>query len=95
MTVDAADPELRRLAERLVWWKAPEVALADTRHFLAHAMTWASWEEMAYVRSVYGDDALRTVLADPPPGVFDRRSWAYWHARFGIELPPALPRRRL
>jgi hypothetical protein len=50
---------------------------------------------MELIRSTYGDDALRAVLADPPPGVFDRRSWTYWHVRFGIEPIPSLPARRL
>ncbi len=50
---------------------------------------------MELVHSIWGVDALRAVLADAPPGVFDRRSWSYWHARFGIAPVPPLPRRRL
>lgn len=57
--------------------------------------TYGSWEDMDLVRSVYGVDALRAVLSDAPPGVFDRRSWSYWRARFGIAPVPPLPRRRL
>ena len=91
----ADDARMHQLAEKLFWWKGPDEALADQRRFLAQAMTLGNWEEMAFVRSVYGDDALRAVLADAPPGVFDRRSWSYWHARFGITPVPQLPRRRL
>lgn len=83
------------MASRLVWWKGPDEALADERRFLAQAMTLGTWDDMQIVRSVYGADALRRVLADAPPGVFDRRSWAYWHAVFGIAPLPPLPRRRL
>lgn len=85
---------MRDLAAKLIWWKGPDEALADQRRFLAQAMTFANWEEMASVRSVYGDDALRAVLADAPPGVFDQRSWNYWHLVLGLATVPPLPRRR-
>lgn len=89
------DARLLDVAARLFWWKAPEEALADERRFLAQAMTFGSWDDMQVVSSTYGEDALRAVLADAPPGVFDRRSWAYWHARLGLTPTPPLPRRRL
>lgn len=95
MTATPPDPLLLDLATRLIWWKGPDEALADERRFLAQAMTFGTWDDMQLVRSVYGVDALRAVLGDAPPGVFDRRSWAYWHAVFGIAPAPALPRRRL
>jgi hypothetical protein len=90
-----ADSHLRDLARRLVWWQDADATLADERRFLAQAMTWANWEEMEFVRSVFGDAALRSVLENAPPGVFDGRSWNYWHARFGMLPPPPLPRRRI
>lgn len=95
MPEDTRDSRMRDLAAKLFWWKGPDEALADRRRFLAQAMTYGSWEDMALVRSVWGADALRAVLADAPPGVFDRRSWSYWHAIFGIAPVPELPRRRL
>lgn len=91
----ARDVRLNELAAKLIWWKGPDEALADERRFLAQAMTFGNWEEMAFVRSVYGDDALRAVLTDAPPGVFDPRSWNYWHLIFGQATVPPLPRRRL
>jgi hypothetical protein len=91
----ADDRRMHELAAKLIWWKGPDEALADERRFLAQAMTFGNWEEMAFVRSVYGDDALRAVLADAPPGVFDPRSWNYWHLVFGQSPVPILPRRRL
>lgn len=95
MTTPAPDPRLRDLAARLFWWKGPDEALADQRRFLAQAMTIGDWEDMELVRAVYGEDALTAVLADPPPGVFDGRSWTYWHVVFGHTIIPPLPRRRL
>jgi hypothetical protein len=89
------DSRVRDLAAKLFWWKDPDEALADERRFLAQAMTYGNWEDMQLVRSIWGVDALRAVLRNAPPGVFDRRSWSYWHARFGIAPVPSLPRRRL
>ncbi len=95
VTASAPDTRLMGVAARLFWWKSPEEALADERRFLAQAMTFGSWDDTQVVLSTFGEDALCAVLADAPPGVFDRRSWAYWHARFGIQPVPPLPRRRL
>lgn len=89
------DDSLRHLARRLVWWKEPEAALADERRFLAQAMTDANLTEMTHLRQMVGDDALKDVLAHPPPGVFDQRSWTYWHVKFQLEPVPPLPVRRL
>lgn len=86
---------LRDLARRLVWWQEPDAALADRRRFLAQAMTDADLDEMWFIREVCGDDALRAVLADPPLGVFDRRSWAYWHVKLGDGGVPPMPVRRI
>lgn len=89
------DPRLLEVAARLIWWKAPDAALADHGRFLAQAMTLGNWQDMELVDSIFGTDALKAVLADAPPGVFDPRSWAYWHARLGLTPVPPLPRRRL
>lgn len=94
-TATRDDPRLLELARRLVWWQGPQAALADERRFLAQAMTDGSWEEMQIVREIYGDDALRAVLLEAPPGVFDARSWSYWHLVLGDGRTPPLPRRQL
>jgi len=95
VTTTGRTPELVEIARRLIWWKDPEAALADERRFLAQAMTLANWQELSYIRALYGDEALRSVLESAPPGVFDRRSWNYWHAKFGIRPVPPRPTRRL
>lgn len=84
---------IREIARRLIWWQTPDRVLAQPRRFLAQVMALGTWDDIVAVRQVYGDDALRAVLADPPPGVFDPRSWHYWHAVFGIDPVPPLPRR--
>lgn len=95
MTASHQDPRLHDLAARLFWWKDPDEALADQRRFLAQAMTYGDWDAVQLILGAFGEVALRAVLADAPAGVFDRRSWSYWHARLGVEPVPPLPRRRL
>lgn len=87
--------DLERVAKRLFWWKTPAEALEDPIRFLAQAMTYGTIEDLAVVRQHFPENAFREVLAHPPAGVFDPRSWSYWHVRFGLEVPPALPKRRL
>jgi hypothetical protein len=87
--------DLERAASRLFWWKTPAEALADPVRFLAQVMTYGTVEDLILVESYFPESAFREVLANPPAGVFDRRSWAYWHLRFGLEPTPDLPKRHL
>lgn len=86
--------DLEQVASRLFWWKLPAEALADSNRFLAQVMTYGTIEDLAVVRRHFPESAFREVLANPPAGVFDPRSWAYWHVRFGLEAPE-LPTRNL
>lgn len=91
----ALPPDLERLARRMFWWKTPAEALAWPRRFLAQVMTLGTWDDLRVARRYWTEADFRAVLRDPPPGVFDARSWSYWHCVFGIEPVPPLPRRRL
>ena len=90
-----AREELLRVARRMVWFKPPEEVLADAALFLSYAMTYGTVDDLRVVRAHYTDDELRRALRSGVPGVFDARSWAYWHARLGVEPAPDLPVRRL
>jgi hypothetical protein len=87
--------DLEQVAKRLFWWKSPAEALADQRRFLAQVMTYGTVEDLSATLRHFPKSALREVLDDPPPGVFDIRSWNYWHVVFGITLTPELPKRQL
>lgn len=87
--------DLERVAERLFWWKSPAEALADPHRFLAQVMVYGTIEDLSVARRHFSEDSFRAVLADPPPGVFDPRSWSYWHVMFKLGPAPELPRRRL
>jgi len=86
--------ELEQICRALFWWQDPSVSLANPRRFLAQVMTLGTWGEVQFVKEKFGWQAFKDALLNAPPGVFDARSWAYWHAFFG--LPEAeLPRRSL
>jgi hypothetical protein len=86
---------LRRLAAKVFWWKTPEEALRNPARFVAQVMTHGDWSEVQATRRYFGESAFLSVLRDPPPGILDRRSWAYWHTVLGKLPAPELPRRRL
>ena len=94
LNADAA-AELLRVARRMVWFKPPEEALADSALFLSHVMTYGTVDDLRVVRAHYTDDQLRQALGSGLPGVFDARSWAYWHAVLDVEPVPDPPVRRL
>ncbi len=89
-------PELRAVARRVVWFKEPDAALADPVHFLAHVMTYGTPEDLAALHGIVPREAFLEALEHAPPGVFDPRSWAYWHLVLAERSPPPpLPTRRL
>jgi hypothetical protein len=82
---------LEDVARRLAWWLQPGDALADPRRLVAQVMVYGNAEDVLAARSHFGEPAFRAVLADPPPGLFDPRSWAYWHNVLGLGQPAAPP----
>ena len=72
-------PDILRIAARVVWWKAPETVVASEGDFLCRVMALGTWDDVALVEQVYGRDRLRAALAHAAAGVFDPRSWHYWH----------------
>ncbi|MGI8436927.1 MAG: hypothetical protein ACR2NX_08485 [Chthoniobacterales bacterium] len=94
--LDSSDREaLARLAQRLVWWKNPAEALADPDRFLAQLMTFGTWNDLQEATRFWPEDQFRSALRRAPAGVFDRRSWAYWHHRLDLLPVPPLPTRKL
>ena len=94
---DASDPERQALlavARRVVWFKAPQETLRDEVQFLSHVMIYGSAEDTATVRRAYGDEAFRDTLRNAWPGIFDPRSWSYWHTVLGMLPVPPMPVRQ-
>ena len=89
-----ADPDLQEVARRCVWWANADEALADPRNFLCHVMVYGLWADATVIRRRFSSHDLRDALAHAPSGLFDLRSWHYWH--HVLEQPvPALPSRQI
>ena len=86
--------QLEGIAARLMWWLEPAAALARPARFIMQVMVLGTWREVQVVSQAFGWEAFRRALEQAEPGVFDGRSWAYWHAFFG-QPEPELPRRHL
>lgn len=85
--------DLQIVAKRVVWFKTPEDALLETKLFLAHVMTYGTLSDITTTLRYFLESALEAVLDDPPPGIFDLRSWTYWNVRYRREPVPDLPKR--
>jgi hypothetical protein len=80
---------------RVVWWDTPEQVLSRLDDFLARVMTLGSFADANTVERIYGIEVLRAALRSASPGIFDIRSWHYWHHRLGLGDAGPLPTRRL
>lgn len=83
------------LAKKYVWWKAPERALAEPADLLAQIMTLGTVEDVRWMLMCASRDDLRAVLRAPPIGMFNGRSWTYWHRWLDQTPIPPLPTRTL
>lgn len=86
--------EIKKIARRIVWFEPPSAALADPVRFLAYAFARGTHEDMTVIRRYVCDDDLIEALDRAPPGIIDKRSWAYWNLIVGRYPPPPPPRRR-
>ena len=84
---------LEEVAQRVIWWKTPEDALKTPNHLIAHAMAHGLLEDILILQNKFGLAAFQAVLKNPPAGIFDKKSWVFWHIRFNYPLTP-LPTRR-
>jgi hypothetical protein len=86
---------LEPVVRRVIWFESPEEALADPVRFMAYAMAHATHEDMQVIRTYVGDADFLEALDKAPPGIIDRRSWAYWNSKMSRYPTPPLPTRQL
>ena len=87
--------ETAAIARRVVWFEPPAEALADPVRFMAYALAAATHEDLRILRRFVSEADMLEVLDRAPPGIIDRRSWAYWNSRLGRYPPPPMPARKL
>lgn len=75
-TLDAK--EIADVARRVVWFLPPGKALANTRLFLVHVMTYGTLEDVLVTQKHFTKDEFRDAIKHGPVGVLDARSLAYW-----------------
>lgn len=86
--------EIVNVASRVVWFKPAAEALEDSVFFLAHVMTYGTIEDVCTARNYFTQADFLRALEQAPPGVFDKRSWAYWNTVFGRLPVPPMPKRK-
>jgi hypothetical protein len=92
---ECADEALQHIAQRLLWWQPPAVSLKQPKRFIAQVMALGTWKDVRTAWRVFGEEAFQEALRQAPPGVFDPRSWTYWHHVFRWLPVPPLPKREL
>ena len=88
---------LKPLANKYVWWKAPDEAISMPERVIAQVMNIGDYTDIQLLANQVGDGVLREILSHAEAGQFNERSWAYWHYRLGLaslDDVPALPMRR-
>lgn len=89
---------LKRWATKYIWWKTAGEALRMPERIIAQVMNIGDYDDVQEMVRTLGDEALCDVLRSAEAGMFNERSWVYWHYRLGLAAPghvPPLPARRL
>ena len=87
-------PDVHRIASRVVWWDTPERVVSRLDDFLGRVMTLGTLADVNTIEAIYGAARLRAAVRAASPGIFDVRSWHYWHRRLGLGPAGPLPARR-
>lgn len=87
------NPALLKVAPQIIWFEPAEAALANPVRFLTYLMAFGTIEEIKVVRRYVSLNEFREALDHAPPGVMDKRSWAYWNTKLGRYPVPPMPRR--
>lgn len=83
------------MASKYVWWQPPSRTLEEPALLAAQLMTLGTLEDVQWLLGGASRDALRGVLREPPIGIFNVRSWRFWHLQLGVGPIPPLPKRSL
>ena len=88
-----ANEDVLNVARNVIWFEPPERALTDPIRFLAYLMTYGTADEVTVIMRYLDYDDFREALDRAPPGIFDARSWNYWHLMTDRYPSPPMPKR--
>ena len=83
------------MAAKYVWWQEPRRTLSSPSLLVAQVMNLGTLEDVQWLLGRVCEDTLRRTLREAPAGIFNNRSWCFWHLRLGIRPTPPLPERPL
>lgn len=83
---------LEDVAKRLIWWLPPDEAIKNENRLIAQIMTFGDIDDTQVLLDRFSKQKLKTVLADPPIGVFSPQAWSYWHIVLDVPMR-AMPKR--
>jgi hypothetical protein len=86
--------EMKKAVERCVWFEPPEQAVKDIPRLAAYILTYGTPEDTFALREQINDAELKKCLDKAPPGIYDKRSWAYWNLVVGRYDTPPMPERK-
>lgn len=77
--------------ERLFWWDDNHPR--SPQRIAAQVMVFGSLDDIRETGERFGSGIFGKVLDNPPSGIFDKKSWSYWHKKLGRPVPafPAQP----
>lgn len=75
--------------QRLFWWK--DKTTPSPRRIAAQVMVFGNLDDIKRVRELYGEQIFSEVLANPPRGLFDVKSWVFWHKKLNHKTIPPIP----
>lgn len=82
---------LLQIAKTYVWWKPPEQTLQDLDLFIVQLMAYGASDDVLWTLDILGPGVFKHALRHSPPGIFDKRSWTFWHTKLNVEPIPGLP----
>ena len=81
---------LIRLARNVNWYEAPEAVAANPGQLLVETMARGSADDILEAQALFSGEQFQDAYRNAPPGLFDRRNWAYWGLKL-LGAPEALP----
>lgn len=70
--------ELNSIGERVNWYTPPDTLLDDKCRFLCEIMARGTLQDVVITRQAFPTREFQEAYETAPPGLFDKRSWAYW-----------------
>jgi hypothetical protein len=95
LTAERDSDQLASIARRVCWWQSAQATLENTQRFLCQVMVFGTWDDACFALGHYGEATFREALQSAPPGLFDNRSWHYWHHRLHLLPVPPRPQRAI